>query len=66
MKRREMLRLALSKAARILPVALAAAGNPVKLMQTGAGLIPPQGVASFPAGAPKKAQSAKNLTTEEA
>ena len=66
MKRREMLRLALSKAARILPVALAAAGSPVKLMQAGAGLIPPPKAASFPAGNSIEAHPAEDLTTKEA
>ncbi|MDD2902169.1 MAG: hypothetical protein PHU44_07010 [Syntrophales bacterium] len=66
LKRREMLRLGLTKAARILPLALAATGSLGRLMQVGAGLIHPQKVASFPAGKPEEAHRSEDLTMEEA
>lgn len=66
MKRREMLRLGLTKAAQVMPLALAAIGSLGGLTQVGAGLLQPQEVASFPAGNHKKADQSEDLFKEEA
>ena len=50
MKRREMLRAGFSKAAKALPLALAAAGSLGGLLQMGAALAPAPEAASFPTG----------------
>lgn len=65
MKRREMLHAGLRKAAQVLPLALAATGGLGRLAQGGAGLTPPQEVASFPTGNPKKPNDLENQTKEE-
>ena len=66
MKRREMLRLSLTKAARILPLTLSVTGSLVRLVQVGAGVLQSQEVASFPAGNPNQADQSKDLIKEEA
>jgi len=60
-----MLRAGFSKAAQILPQALAAGGSLGRLLQTGAGLPPPREVASFPSGNPEASDNSKELTKEE-
>lgn len=65
MKRRDMLRAGFSKAAQVLPLALAASGGLGKLAQMGAGLAPAPEVASFPTGNPKEANISEGSTKEE-
>lgn len=65
MKRRDLLRASFSKAAQVLPLALAATGSLGKLLQMGAGLAPPPEAASFPRANPKEACNSKAVNQEE-